>query len=684
MGIWAGRGCPNPPLKANRFREIEIESGWKGGQLSDNIISLRNESRWNALLKDVWNDNPRRFVFGLYILLIALVFVVFLCGYAIRNGDGSSIGVFFSAVGSLVEALLVWVLGWSIVALARRCSVRSEIAALSSGAFILTAVYCAQCVSLAQSGAVIPLVAFENYNQIGLVSGTRKYWIAGFSLLAWLGFMVAIGIGRRREERKSEVHHFMCLRTGLVALACSLVVLICNFETLSPFDENQGVLLQATPVTALAKNSLVFLLGESVGGQPYLEKSMEEPFYYNKWNSFPFVRPGAEPLPLPFEIGGKRLEKPNIIVLFLEGVSARTLGCYDERRRGLTPNIDEFAEDSMRVLNYYSHTAATFRGIHGQLASCFPFRGTWENVDRPGSDELRSAHSYLTVADILKKRGYSTVFFSPHPDSNGLNTMIDMLGFDTIYSMDKAQAELLGNAGQPRDARYGNTLTDRESFGGLIAYLKKREGGDVNMPFFAGLYNIGTHASFDIPESAGRFGNGKNPVLNNIHDMDAEFGHFYEYFRRSPHARNTLLVLTTDHAHYPEPAYYEIVRNDGDYKLIFCDKIPLIIHAGYGELPPVYDARQATSLAFAPSILQFLGVPAGPNAFLGRSIFQQEAAQEVELVALGPSFYAIYENRMYYEGEIPAAAAQSFARYKNYIKSYYFYEKYNKVFPATE
>ena len=66
-----------------------------------------------------------------------------------------------------------------------------------------------------------------------------------------------------------------------------------------------------------------------------------------------------------------RNNNPNIILIFTEGTSARLIGSYNKKYETLTPNIDSFAKQCMQVNNYFNHTAATFRGTFGQLASAF-------------------------------------------------------------------------------------------------------------------------------------------------------------------------------------------------------------------------------------------------------------------------------------------------------------------------
>ena len=53
----------------------------------------------------------------------------------------------------------------------------------------------------------------------------------------------------------------------------------------------------------------------------------------------------------------------NIILIFAEGTS------FDIISKDITPNTYEVMNKSLYFINYFNHTAATFRGIRGQLIS---------------------------------------------------------------------------------------------------------------------------------------------------------------------------------------------------------------------------------------------------------------------------------------------------------------------------
>src|SRR3546814_4486104 len=75
-------------------------------------------------------------------------------------------------------------------------------------------------------------------------------------------------------------------------------------------------------------------------------------------------------------------------------MSARTLEPYGSTYPGLTPNLQALAGDTMVVDNYYNHTAATYRGLQGQMTSGFPRYGGSEGGK--GWMEGNNADGYAT------------------------------------------------------------------------------------------------------------------------------------------------------------------------------------------------------------------------------------------------------------------------------------------------
>jgi lipoteichoic acid synthase len=366
----------------------------------------------------------------------------------------------------------------------------------------------------------------------------------------------------------------------------------------------------------------------------------------------------------------------NVIVIFAEGFSSRLMSVYDGPYLDLTPNLDAFADNTMIVDNYYNHTAATFRGLLGQIASAYPYyggnmRGGWAEKGLDNTETLTNIN-YQTLSRVLLDRNYDTMFFSPHPDSNSLNTMLRALDFETVYNLE-AMEGLLGSPISP----HSGAVEDRDLFNGLQTMLEDRARNGQTKPFFAATYNIGTHAFLDVSDRGKRYGDGQNQALNRFHEFDAAIGPFLDYFIASSYSQNTLLVFTTDHASYHEPPVVEAF-DAPDFYRFFVDEIPLLIYAPHLHLPKRYDARYENSIDLTPSILHLMNIENYQHSFLGQSIFQLSRLDGFSLASIGVVDYIINSGGIY---RLTAEnITNQIQPYQNLVKFFQFLETKNRVF----
>jgi len=361
-----------------------------------------------------------------------------------------------------------------------------------------------------------------------------------------------------------------------------------------------------------------------------------------------------------------------------EGVSARMLGAYGGRYPGLTPNLDRLARRAMRVDNYFNHTAATYRGVGGQMFSGFAVaggagEGGWERVDDP---EALTSTRRQTVPMLLADAGWDTYFLAPHGEDKPFIVMLRSLGFEHVLSRDSINRKLL--AGHARMRKGIGALEDQSLLAGLRRLLERRHARQASAPFFIALYNIGTHAF--IKPGPVRYAGSDNPVVNKLHNLDAAFGEFLDWFQASPYADNTVLVFTADHATYPEPAYREAAG--AGLKPYFVDRIPLLVLDPLHRLPATMDADGRNSLSFAPTLLQLLGVPQADNAFLGRSLFEPRP-RAAGIAWTGPgNYYLTTRDGVFGAGEIPPALQSTFTCSQALVRRYFRAERENHIFPA--
>jgi lipoteichoic acid synthase len=328
--------------------------------------------------------------------------------------------------------------------------------------------------------------------------------------------------------------------------------------------------------------------------------------------AYPMLNQKYYEKPLPFT-NSRPDARPNVIVFFAESLSARKLSVYDYGLRGVTPNLESFSEQALVVDNYYGHTQSTFRGIRGQLCSMFPFHSSREDQWADKNFEVPKTR-YDCLPHHLEKNNYETVFMGPdHSTHMHFLSQTRSMGFKFNYYQEDINRVFPGDLKPHR-----KFLTDVQMGVALDGFLQQY---NQDKPFFLTLYFKSGHLGLNILKDGVEYGDGSNRILNTIFTFDSVFGEFWNKFKRSPLYQNTIVIVTGDHSHWPEKVYTEMVGKDFNGTPI--DKIGLIIYSPYHDLPSRYDARNATSLGFAPMVTQLVNIPQSPNSFIGVSPFER-------------------------------------------------------------
>jgi hypothetical protein len=313
----------------------------------------------------------------------------------------------------------------------------------------------------------------------------------------------------------------------------------------------------------------------------------------------------------------------NLIVILAESLSA---GLVDEQVHGvagLTPAIDDFRAHSFAFRNLYSADFPTIKGQMAALASfAFDHRGLPIIADT--GNPLKSR--FLFLSDVLsRQRGYTA--FHLQSDYASFAATANILGrhsYERIYSAESD--ELRRRARHPIAKTWG--LYDEDLFRALAAMVDEKA---FREPFLLTVATTDTHFPYaTLKRHPGTHG---NALLDAVHSEDAAFGIFWEAFKRSPRAADTLVLLTADHA-----LVRSLVRRGGaDPRLSEFDYI-------FGALYVPGDSRWAgggtdatcTQLDLLPTLLDVLGVDT-PNPFLGLSIFAERPRHPLALAREVPT-----------------------------------------------
>lgn len=305
---------------------------------------------------------------------------------------------------------------------------------------------------------------------------------------------------------------------------------------------------------------------------------------------------------------GLSLKGKNVIVIFTEGLSSRVIDTENNLGLDLTPNMDKLVARGTAFENYFNHTAATYRGLRGQLTSFYQYRDAFLPNPKFGMEQEMKLSDVdeafggrlVSLPHILGTSGYSTYFLTSAPTDSTLNRMLSDMGFDKVFGVEDFY--------EP-----SAMMSDLQTFDALRTLTARFQS--AGKPFFLGVYPSGTHLGMTNCDVEYR--TGSNQLYNQFYNYDQQLGKFIDWLSVSPAAKDTVIVLTADHATYPSPAYKKSFRTDID---LFVDRIPLIIY-GEGVKSQKLDARNGNSLSLAPTLLHLLGIRKGVNFFLGCSLF---------------------------------------------------------------
>jgi len=463
-------------------------------------------------------------------------------------------------------------------------------------------IFVLQSISVSIIGSTINLISLKNAAEVALIINSALL----IKLLLFLAIFILIIVVLMKIEISNRERYLLLLFL--------LVIFFLSKDRIDKEYAHQYLFRPAKNLYKLIRYDLV--------GSKKLKKVVLQPrdrelaqkfnIEINKSNPIdPFSKDYFYKEPLPFKRVG--VERPNLILFFIESLSARLLSPYKESRVGLTPNIADFAKHSMVVEGYYNHTTPTAPGLLGQNCSFYPLF-THEDMDYKGNPlkKLR----LKCMPQFFVESGYTTYYMS-HSQKHyaHIEQNLEIYGYqhrylwrDFLKHFLPKEDPILGDAGP----------SDHQMMRGLVEFLKSSEPKE---PFLLGLSTIESHVGRKTnPIDGIKYKDGSSSTLNLIHNLDDAFGEFWSYFKHSKYAKNTIVILTGDHALFPNRDYQKVAGRDWIPSIY--DNLALIIYDPTHKLPKRYRVN-ANSLDLAPTLLHLVGLPNRKNNLLGRSIFER-------------------------------------------------------------
>jgi arylsulfatase A-like enzyme/cytochrome c-type biogenesis protein CcmH/NrfG len=288
-----------------------------------------------------------------------------------------------------------------------------------------------------------------------------------------------------------------------------------------------------------------------------------------------------------------------VVLITLDTLRADRVGVYGSSP--LTPNLDGLARSGVWFTQARTVVPLTLPAHASLLTGEHPAQ---HGVRNNGSFRLEEART--TLAEILRGRGWRTAAFV---SSFVLDAQFGLQqGFET-YEGPLSSSEAAAGIHEPE--RGAAEITDA-----AVRWLAGR-GAE---PFFLWVHYFDPHAPY-LPPEPFRSRHGEAPYDGEVAYMDQELGRLLEALRRLPPGLTPLVAAAGDHG---ESLGEHGEETHGLFLYEATLRVPLIL-AGAGVPARGADAREATLLDLAPTLLTALRQPA-PAALPGRDLLAPAVA----------------------------------------------------------
>jgi len=307
----------------------------------------------------------------------------------------------------------------------------------------------------------------------------------------------------------------------------------------------------------------------------------------------------------------------NVVLVSVESLGAEYLGAYGDKR-GLTPNLDRLAPQSLWFSNVYATGNRTVRGMEA-LALALPPTPGESIVRRPNNGHL------FSLGSVLEDKGYTVLFaYGGYGYFDNMNAFFDANDYRVVdrsnIPSDKVEFENIWG------------VADEHLFDQVLREIDAEKAARPQRPVFVHVMTTSNHRPYtyppgriDIPPPGGREGGVKY--------TDYALGRFIDMARGKPWFRDTLFVITADHG-----------ANARGGLRIPVDKylIPVIVYAP-AQVAPLRVDRLMSQIDIAPTLLGLMKFRYY-SKFFGRDILHSPRETD-------RAFVANYETLGYLKGD---------------------------------
>ncbi len=225
----------------------------------------------------------------------------------------------------------------------------------------------------------------------------------------------------------------------------------------------------------------------------------------------------------------------NVVVIILESFSKEFFGVYNHDQeagayKGFTPFLDSLIGHARAYRYSFANGRKSIDAMPSVIASI-------PSIEVPYVLSHYSGNQVTSLSSLLKKEGYYSAFFHGAPNgSMGFQAFANTCGFDRYFGKDEY------NHNEDYDGIWG--IWDHK----FLQYYA-HQMNTFQEPFYTNFFSVSSHHPYALPaEFQSRFKEGEMPIYKCIEYTDYALREFFRTASDMPWFKNTLFVITADHA----------------------------------------------------------------------------------------------------------------------------------------
>jgi phosphoglycerol transferase MdoB-like AlkP superfamily enzyme len=430
---------------------------------------------------------------------------------------------------------------------------------------------------------------FQNEGNLLTIFGVEvvRHW---YLVLLAAVLIYALFKGYRKSEGATSQKATAFYLTQTFSLLLFVPIAVCGMRGASLFNSTRPIAISnahqfaATPLQSGLVLNTPFAILRTLN-----EKPMQVPTFFETQAELDSI---YTPVHIP---DSNRIERrKNVVILIVESFAQEFVGALNHHLdngtyRGYTPFADSLLVKSLTWQETISNSGFSIDAMPAGLASI-------PRMDKPFVLTPFSLNTLNSIASELGRWGYSSAFFHGAPNgSMGFQAFARSIGFDNYYGMTEyCQDKRFGG----NDDFDGTWAIWDEPF--LQYYCTKMS--EMHEPFVTTVFTASSHHPFHLPEAyRDTFPEeGKFPLHKCIRYTDHSLRRFFESASHQPWFKNTIFVLTADHAS-------SRITHDEYMTEVGLFRIPILFYDPSGEMPRGTMPGIAQQIDIMPTLLGYLG-----------------------------------------------------------------------------